>query len=206
VTCSGEPVSWGRLERHAAGAPDAAAAEHLAACASCRACLERIRADEVRLPALPEPAPRSRWWLWSVVPAAAAAALLVVLVRPRPPRVSVKGAGEVVLSVVRERDGAVAFDPTTFRAGDRWKLRVTCAPGPTLWADVVVLSDGEPAAFPLEAAALACGNDVTLPGAFRLTGRAPARVCVALDVDGPPDRTAAGAGRGALACARLVPE
>src|SRR5207237_2758479 len=98
-----------------------------------------------------------------------------------------------VMSLVRERNGAIAFDPPGFRAGDRWKLRVTCDPGASIFADVVVYQPDLPggaarASFPLAATRVPCGNDVTVPGAFRLDGAAPALVCIALATGAPPDR------------------
>lgn len=221
MSCVGVPVSWPRLERFASGGLDrAAAAEiaaHVDACEACRACLDEIRADVVVLPPLPDapvraPARWVRWIFGGGALALAAAAVLVLLVRGAAPatapgaRVAVKGAGEVVLSIVRERDGAIAYDPRTFATTDRWKVRVTCDPGPSIWADVVVYQAGA-ASFPLAPARIGCGNDVTLPGAFRIDARAPALVCVALSAGPAPDR--AGLARpasGQVACAALTPE
>jgi len=225
VTCINEPVSWPRLESYAAGGLDAGAAAaiaaHLDACAACRGCLERLRADVVVLPPLPAAvaAPRRARrfgrtaWLGAGGVALAAA---VVLLLVRPPgrelarsRTHVKGAGDVALEVVRERDGAVAYDPTSFRPGDRFKVRITCDPSSSVWADVVVFQGDEPASFPLPASPIPCGNAVTLPGAFGIDGAEPALVCVALDAGGAPDRAAVAAGRGRaggqLACAALAP-
>jgi hypothetical protein len=217
----GVPVSWPRLERFAAGGLDGAAAAeieaHLAACAACRACLDELRADVVALPPLPPavaaaPAPWVRWLFGGGALALAAAAIVLLLVRSPSssggvpgPRVAVKGAGEVVLSVVRDRDGAIAFDPRTFRTSDRWKVRVTCDPGPSIWADVVVYQGGAPS-FPLAPARVPCGNDVTLPGAFRIDARAPAQVCVALSTGPAPDRAGLDRPGGVMACAALAPE
>jgi anti-sigma factor RsiW len=55
--CTGEPISWLRLERYRLGelaeGERARVAEHLTACATCAGCMERIEADEtVTLPAL----------------------------------------------------------------------------------------------------------------------------------------------------------
>ena len=49
TACIGEPISWLRLESFALGAPDPAIAPHLAACPSCRHCLDQIRDDVVDL-------------------------------------------------------------------------------------------------------------------------------------------------------------
>ncbi|MCE9575578.1 MAG: hypothetical protein K8W52_20675, partial [Deltaproteobacteria bacterium] len=180
-----------------------------------------IREDAVALPALPAIAPAIavarpawRWWLGGGALALAAAALALVVLPREPQRdpargaqVAVKGAGVVVVSAVRDRDGAIAFDPSGFRTSDRWKLRVTCAPGAAVWADAVVLTDGDPApAFPLAAQRIACGNQIVLAGAFRLTDAAPSRLCVALaSADaGPIDRAAIDPA--ALACVAVAPE
>ena len=217
ASCIGVPVSWPRLERFASGSLRAAEAaeieSHVTTCDACRACLDEIRADVIVLPSLPEsPAPRisrlARWLFAGGGLALAAAAVLILIVtrgssstRDIGPRVAVKGAGEVVLSLVRERDGAIAYDPSTFRAGDRIKVRVTCAPGPSIWADVIVTQRGE-SAFPLTPARVPCGNDTVVPGAFRIDGGAPARVCVALSVGPAPAR----GGASDLACVSLAPE
>lgn len=144
-----------------------------------------------------------RWRRWQLVPAGfalAAAVVLLVLVRARPPadpdvigdaaapasRIArVKGAGAIVVTWVRERDGAIAFDPADVLPGDRWKLQLTCDPGGAAWLDVVVLQRGAPS-YPLPAQAIACGNAVVVPGAFRITGGA-AELCAVLS-DAPLDR------------------
>jgi hypothetical protein len=214
--CIGEPVSWLRLERFAAGEREGAIATHLDACAACRACLDEIAADAVVLPRLPAvvDAPPSRWirWLFGGGAAALAVAAVILLVIARrgatpevasdapTAHVAVKGAGTVVLSIVRERDGAIAYDPATFRTSDRLKVRVTCAPGPSIWTDVVVYQPG--ASYPFAAVEIPCGNEAVVPGAFRLDTAAPAKVCVALSVGAAPARPAPGQ----LACAPLAPE
>jgi hypothetical protein len=144
--------------------------------------------------------------------AAAAVFALVFALRPgeRPrgggPRVvAIKGGGDVTLEVVRERDGSVAWEPTSFAPGDRFKLLVTCPPPLQLHADVVVLQ-GDGAAYPGEPAVVSCGNRVALPAAFRITGEGAATICVALDPAAPPSRAALAAGDGRAegqACVRL---
>jgi len=88
--------------------------------------------------------------------------------------------------------------------GDRLKVQLTCDPGPSVWADVIVYQD-DGAAFPIAPAAIPCGNHATVPGAFRISGRGHALVCVALGVAAPPARAAHGPAPG-QACVALAPE
>ena len=221
VRCIGEPVSWLRLEHMALGERDAAATAHLEACAACRQCMAEIRADVVALPPLrlPEKAP-ARWsWLRWAVPAfglAAAAAIALLVVRPRgdgaegvavSERVTtVKGVGEVVVDLVRDRDGAIGMGATTFRASDRWMVVVTCTPGAAAWLDVAVLEQGSRATpdYPLPPARVACGNRIVLPGAFELTGTRANRVCAVLGAEATPPR--AGLPPDGVACVTVTPE
>jgi|HubBroStandDraft_6_1064221.scaffolds.fasta_scaffold41507_4 hypothetical protein len=184
MTCIGEPISWLRLERHALAA-DPTVAEHVAACAACRHCLDEIRGDLVALPMLVVPERRLRWWRFAI-PALAAAAIAIVVLRPRPePQhhgellAGVKGVGDVVVELVRERAGAIREDATTFSPGDRWKLVVTCASATGAWLDVAVTEAGaRDADHPLAPTHVACGNAVPVPGAFELTGTKPNNICV----------------------------
>lgn len=143
--------------------------------------------------------------------AAAAALLLAVLVRgpDRGPgalvaSVRVKGAGLVDLTLVRERAGAIAFDPPDVGDADRWKVQLTCAPGGGAQVEVVVYQPGAPPAIALPARPFACGNAVVLAGAFRITGGA-ATVCARLAPTAtglaivPPARPGP-----SMACRRLV--
>jgi hypothetical protein len=203
--CVGEPVSWLRLERFALGELEGAAAqsvsEHVATCPACRGCLEQIGPIDLPPVRVPAPAAARPWWSWprlawagALLTAAAVLVLILAGRRDGAPAVAerhvrVKG-GELTVSVVRERAGLVDLDATTFRTGDRLKLRITCTPaavGVPLHAEVVVFQGG--ASFPVPPAHLFCDNDVTLPGAFRITDAAPATVCLAIG-EHPPDRTA----------------
>lgn len=193
LACSGEPISWLRLETFASGrTADPAITSHLAACPACTSCLDEIRADLVALPvlAIPEAAPRrASWWTW-LVPALglAAAAIALVILAPwrgttpgREDVVAVKGVGDVIVDVVRERDGVIRDDVRTFAPGDRWKVVVTCPPAGSATFDVGVTEAGSTALDrPLVPARLSCGNRVVLPGAFTLTGDQPNRVCVTI--------------------------
>lgn len=187
--CTGEPVSWLRLEQHAL-APDDQVARHLAGCAACRACFAGIEADRGRaLPRLGEVAiaaaarrrrlQRARWLGAATALAAAAALILVVLGRGDETMPGIKGGDDLVLNLIRERAGEVVADPSSYRNGDRFKVLVTCAaPGEV---DVTVTVEQAGAVFtPLARASIRCGNRVPLPGAFVLTGDQPANVCTRL--------------------------
>lgn len=201
LACIGEPVSWLRLERHAhGGASDATVRDHLAACPACRHCLDEIERDVVALPPLHVPAKRRRRWTFALpaLGAIAAAAVILLLLRPRPQGdasvAHIKGIGDVVLDVVRERDGTVRDDVRTFKAGDRWKVVVTCPPTHAVSLDVAVHEDGVARPDrPLAPARIVCGNRVVVPGAFALTGAKQHRVCVRIEEQ-------------ATACVTLSPE
>jgi hypothetical protein len=107
------------------------------------------------------------------------------------PTTTIKGAGDLVLTVVRERAGAIRDDVTTSRPADRWKLLVTCAPGDAApgWLDVVVLDDTGAPSYPLAPTALSCGNRVVVPGAFSLTGPRN-QVCARVGIHAAPPRDA----------------
>jgi hypothetical protein len=200
--CTGEPVSWLRLEQHAL-APDPAVAGHLAECAACRACFGGIEGDRVRaLPPLGDVAvaaaarrrQRRRVGFLGAAAARAAAAVLLLVVlgrgggRDLP---GIKGGDDLTLGLVRERGGEVAMDPTGFRSGDRFKVLVTCASREPAEVAVTVEQAGE-TFTPLAAARIRCGNRVALPGAFSLTGDQPATVCARIG--------------GQAACLALAPE
>jgi hypothetical protein len=221
--CIGEPISWLRLERHAlggGGGGDPAVGEHLARCPACARCLEQIRGDAVALPPLPAlpppPAarpPRAVRWLGPAAALAAAAAVAIVVWRggdaPAPPgheiarsAARIKGVGEVVLDLVRERGGAIRDDVRTYAPGDRWKVVVTCPPAASAWIDVAVY-DADQVDHPLAPARIGCGNRIALPGAFSITGDRANRVCVRIAeaAAAPPDRA-----RAPDACVTLRPE
>ncbi len=201
LACIGEPISWLRLERYAlGGASDATVREHVAACPACRHCLDEIQHDVVALQPLVVPAKRRRWWELALPAfgAVAAAAILLLVLRPREPRdeavAHIKGIGDVVVDVVRERDGTVRDDVRTFQAGDRWKVVVTCPPTHAVSLDVDVREHGvDRADHPLAPARIVCGNRVVVPGAFALTGANQHRVCVRIEAQ-------------ATACLTLTPE
>lgn len=207
LACIGEPISWLRLEQFATTRADAAVASHVAACPACRHCLDEIASDVVALPPLVVPArrPARTWWRWAGPAMALAAAALVVLVvvrrggpSVREDVVTVKGVGEVVLGVVRERGGVIRPDARSFAPGDRWKVVVTCPPAASASVEVAVTEIGGGASdHPLMPATIACGNLIVLPGAFTLTGVRKNRICATV--------TSAGGDRG-TACLTIAPE
>jgi len=205
--CTGEPLSWLLLERHALGELSAREARrvraHLARCAACAACAAEAGGTLAIAPVTAPVAapPRPSWWRryavgWATTAALACAAagfLLAARVRipsPSAPLASdtlpgVKG-GDVALELVREREGTITHGADSFAPADRWKVLVTCPAGHVLFWDVVV-REGERARFPLAPAGpITCGNHVTLPGAFRLSGSAPVQVCLRLTADPVP--------------------
>ncbi len=207
LACIGEPVSWLRLEAFASRREDTAIAAHLAECPACTHCLEEITSDMVALPplAVPEAKPARAWWRWAVPAMALAAAALVVLVvvrrggeSVREDVVVVKGVGEVVLGVVRERGGVVREDARSFAPGDRWKVVVTCPPSRSASVDVAVTETGARVTdHPLMPATIACGNRIVIPGAFFLTGTNRNRVCATVTSTGGDHGTA---------CVTIAPE
>ncbi|MDX2093103.1 MAG: hypothetical protein SFX73_34995 [Kofleriaceae bacterium] len=208
--CIGEPISWLRLETFARDRDDASIREHLGACPACQACLDEIERDVVALPPLAVPAPEvSPWrrWLPRLVPAFALAAAAVIAlvvwrggaagVSTREDVVSVKGVGEVILGVVRERGGVVREDARSFAAGDRFKVIVTCPPSAHALVEVVVTEIASGTRDrPLAPARIACGNQIAVPGAFSLSGGTH-RVCA---------RISDGTSAGGTACLTLAPE
>ncbi len=212
TACVGTPISWLRLETHAL-APTSEVSDHLAVCPACSASFAAITDDVVALPPLVVPAKPARSWLRWFVPsmglaAAAAVILLVIVRRPVPAEehvTTIKGGRTVVMGVVRERAGAIRSDVTTFATGDRWKVTLSCEPGPFVWVDVSV-TDPKGVDYPLGPAQIACGNQIAVPGAFSITGREVNVVCARLDVDVIPPRTPPHPGEPGVACVTLTPD
>jgi hypothetical protein len=128
---------------------------------------------------------------------AAAVALVVVGTRSgKPPgdmaRITVdhprvKG-DAFAFSLVRDDDERLVGTEGVYRDGDRFEAIVTCPPGASLDFDVVVYDTGG-ASFPIDPVrALACGNEVPIPGAFRLTGDGDETVCLVWSEGAPIDR------------------
>jgi len=232
--CTGEPISWLRLERYHLGelGPDERSRieQHLATCPACRACLERIEGDDaVALPPLPAPMPARRVvrlrrpaQIGAFVATLAAAAAVGLAIRSSHPtdgeRVALQGArvkGDgIAFSLVREDGARVDGEEGVYRDGDRFKAIVTCAPGAAGAFDMVVY-DASGASFPLDpSVGLACGNEAALSGAFRLTGAGDETLCLVWNASGSVDRStlasaasmdaASGQGGGVL-CKKLSP-
>jgi anti-sigma factor RsiW len=224
--CKGEPVSWLRIERYHLGEVQEGErrliAEHLGSCEACAACLALIeREDATPLPAIALPAPkraarthRSARMAVSLG-ALAAAAMLVIALRDARQESVQRLSGEsrlkgdaVAFSLVRDDGERFAGATGVYGDKDRFKAVVTCPPGASLAFDLVVYDDGG-AAFPIPPAPeLACGNDVPVPGAFRLTGSAEERVCVAWSEGAPVNRAKLASGNsvaGQSLCKRFLP-
>jgi hypothetical protein len=220
-TCVGQPLSWLTLERYHLGELPGVERQrvegHLEGCAPCRSCLDQILADGVlELAPLPvaarPPAPPPRWRpRWALVGAGLAAVAALVLVTvlppsptaPPPARIGFKG-GELSLSLVRQRGTAILHEPTSFAAGDRFKVLVTCSPGSSPSADVVVLQ-GAQVSFPLaRVKEVSCGNREPLPGAFSITGQEQAMVCLVAGEPIPSRTRLAAGGLAALPAGRSV--
>ncbi len=188
--CTGEPISWLQLERFALGElppePAARVQQHLQACPLCARCLAEIRGvDQPPLPPLPAAgraerraltSHRWRWFALAGASALAAATWLVLPLPARPPGTRSKGV-DVVLTLVRERRGAIQEDPAGFQPNDRFKALVTCPPGRAVAWALVSFQDGLAAAPVASGGGLPCGNRVPLPASFRLTGNTGTAVC-----------------------------
>lgn len=206
--CIDQPISWLELELHALGESQRPQEidEHLSACDACQEVMRSIDEGVQSMPALEIPAaasasPRWRTWRWSFA-LAPALLLLFVLLRegsaPSPQGTRSKG-GDPSFELIRERDGQL-LQPTHFRPGDRFKLRLSCAGGKRA-VDLVVQQAGQ-LFYPWPATRVSCGNDVVVPGAFSLSG-GPARVCLVLSGEEPPVR---GAIPDDALCTGLAPE
>lgn len=199
TTCT-RPVSYLRLERYELRElpPEEhrRVAEHLAQCATCRACHERLQADarEQDVAALvatlqdPRTQPRAaggwRSWLWAPWALAASALLLLSVVvseQQVPSRTPAGTKGDALAIELTRIDARGALlDPTHFAPGDRFKIALTCPPQLAGQVTVFVFQEGE-AFAPFRVQRLeSCGNRRMLQGALELDGETPVEVCVAL--------------------------
>ena len=187
MSCTSTPISWLRLERfHLGECPSDEAKsikEHLASCAVCKKAFAEIAGDEPQRSSVV----RGPWYSRPTTVAAMSAlalAAIILLVIGRTPRIPEDQGGartkgdDVAFTLVRENESIVPEAGGPYRDGDRFKALVTCPPGMRATWDVVVY-EGDQASFPLAMTKdLACGNQVALPGAFRVTGHRPMTVCL----------------------------
>jgi hypothetical protein len=233
--CIGEPVSWLRLERHHLGesspAERARVIQHLAVCTACSACLASIEASDASALAPLALSPerragatrmRARRRMAAAGVGALALAAAAVLAVGRGWRmdggdgiVDRVGASRVkgdvfAFSLVRDDDERIVEAGGVFRDGDRFKALVTCPPAMNLAFDLVVFDSSGVASFPLDPIeGVWCGNDVPLPGAFRLRGAADETVCIAWNEGAAVDRSRVSKGEAFLGdgglCKHLSP-
>lgn len=180
---------------------------HLAICESCRTRHAQIAADTRPMPALSLPARHKRahdthtsepdrkptvrlkpapasppariaWVRISGAAAAlaAAAALLFFFTKPRVIPSAERSKGDSVsLSLVRSQGPNEAG---VFVEGEPMKALLTCVGAESRTWDLMVF-DADGVSFPLSAPLpVGCGNQVPIPGAFRLDGPGPHTVCI----------------------------
>ena len=206
--CIDTPVSLWALERYLIDdvSPEerAEVEDHLAACPLCRTRLDAIDSDPRPLPklsvAVPAETQRRAWlglgqWRLAAVAFGAAAVFACFLMLPMLQKddaspqhiggVAARGGCEPVLTVVRERDGAIENNPSRYASGDRFRLELTLSGTKARRVEVVVFQEDE-VYFPSEETALVTpGNHHVLPGVFRMTGDTPFTICVVLGPDLP---------------------
>jgi hypothetical protein len=83
----------------------------------------------------------------------------------------------VAFSLVCDDDERIDDVRGVFKGGDRFKAVVTCPPSLGATFDLVVYDKAGPS-FPLARVRVAFGNNVPLPGAFRLSGSGDETVCL----------------------------
>ncbi len=205
LSCIDTPISWFLLDKCLSGELEALEEKrvehHLENCHACLASWDEVQTTtrELRPLVVPESeslAERLRRWLWpaALVPALAMLVLFVVIGRQQTSELGTsQGQGGVVkggnsaFSLLREHHGDVTADPTVYMSGDRFRMLVSCAPPQSPAWDVVVYQDDE-AYFPFAAnQTIECGNEVAIPGAFRITGSSPVTVCLLMG-ESPPTR------------------
>jgi hypothetical protein len=195
--CISTPIPWFILEQLAVGDLSEAEAfeikQHLSDCPACSETFEYISNDQVVLPPLPAPVPkpaaeRHHWKPWQIATplSVAAAALLLLFImqlptgqeKHAPHTIATKG-GDLALSLVRLRSGAVCEDPDGFEEGDRFRLLITSPPEDRETPVEVVVYQGDDVFFPYpEGITVVSGNQQGIDGAFVLTGDMDAIVCV----------------------------
>jgi hypothetical protein len=189
--CIDHPISWLRLEQFRLGelglTVERSVRKHLMVCRACAGSLESIETDGRILRPLGEiPSPSRRpLWIAGFGLAASAAAIFFALMLPtltsgpEEPGVNAPGkGGALAMILIRKRGDAVLEHPTQYKQGDRFRVEVTSpfqGPAPV---EIVIFQDGQ-AHFPFPPGIeIQAGNRVPVPGAFYLTGRTPATVCI----------------------------
>jgi hypothetical protein len=118
--------------------------------------------------------------------ASGAAAFLVLTPCEAP---QVKG-GELALELIRMGPEGQWRTPDRFLNEDRFKVLLTCPPRWRGYADVLAFQGSEATAPLVSQRIDSCGNRRSLPGAFQLTGSAPATICAIFSELEPLDRSA----------------
>lgn len=200
--CHGQSVSWLKLERYHIGELRAEdqreIASHLSECPLCNQKYQQIITDDrplrqLEIKTVSETSSSFRFALmWGLGVTATVAALLFVVVRTNPDapptfpgsKISYKG-GDTVVTLAREREGRVIYDPQTYRNDDRFRLFLTSPEVGLLPVEVVVFQ-GCDVYFPYpDRLEIPSGNRVPIAGALRLTGNEKTRVCILLGPDLP---------------------
>ena len=178
--CIGQPLSWLTLESYFLGEitdkEKINIESHLKSCPACQECFESIKKDaqqELKPWAYIEPKLKSTGLIprgslaWIAASVSLVLAMLIVGIIwsdweqkqeyiPQK-KIAFKG-GSLAISLVREREGSVLHEPTTFSPKDRLKVLVTCPPGENISGELVVFQDGK-AFFPFPPLRpVRCGN------------------------------------------------
>ena len=197
--CTSAPVSWLQMEQYHLGELSEALTSkvrgHLDTCANCATSMDSIVNDSMVLKPLPEIEHQGIFDRFAFTPlrlataggALAALIFALLLLWPAakvttdypPARIGYKG-GDLAISVVRDRDGAITHEPEGFLDGDRFSIQITCPPGNRA-LDVAVFQ-GDAVYFPYDNQdSVLCANTVSIPGAFSLNGPESVFVCVIVD-------------------------
>ncbi|MDJ0766070.1 MAG: hypothetical protein QNJ97_24010 [Myxococcota bacterium] len=203
TTCCDSRLSWLALEQYHLGELHQDAqrqiSSHLTDCIHCKERLTSIEQDPYDLPPLPAAAQRpgilgtalKPIWIGGIASAMVAVVAVILLVIFRadgqlPGRIVAFKGGDLALTLVRERNGAIVENPTGYKDGDRFIVRLTCPGTDRIDWDVVIFQ-GHETLFPYAAhPPILCGNNVPVPGAFLITGHEPTTVCAV--VGDLPDR------------------
>jgi hypothetical protein len=85
--------------------------------------------------------------------------------------------GDFAMTLVRNRGGAISENPEKYLDGDLFSIQVTCPEAGRVSVDVVVFQ-GDEIFFPLKSGRITCGNRISLPSGFKLSGQRETTVCV----------------------------